>query len=75
MTKKPVKVGSAAWRRTIHEQPEWVEMQRIVPLSEACRLSNLSKGTIKRRFADKILHLSPRRLGMRLCDALELSES
>jgi hypothetical protein len=54
---------------------DWVELQRIVPLSEASRLSNLSIDTIKRRHADKILDLSPRRRGMRMRDALMLSGS
>lgn len=71
---KPVKCGSGAFRQSLHEQPNWVELQRIVPLHEACRLSNLSRDTIRRQFADKIIKLSPRRYGMRLGDALLLSE-
>jgi hypothetical protein len=71
-TIKPVKCGSGDFRQSLHEQPNWVEMQRIVPLKEACRLLNLSKDTIRREFSDKIVKLSPRRFGMRLCDALKL---
>ena len=71
---KPLKCGSGAFRQSIHEQPNWVELQRVVPLKEACRLLNLSRDTIKRQFADKIIKLSPRRYGMRLGDALKLND-
>ena len=52
-----------------------VEFHRIVELSEAARLSSLSADTLKRRYPDKLVRLSPRRLGMRLCDALMLSKT
>jgi hypothetical protein len=51
-----------------------VELQRIVSLAEACRLSSLSEDTIKRRYRDKLIQVSPRRLGMRLGDALNLNQ-
>jgi hypothetical protein len=54
---------------------DWIELQRIVSLAEAARLSGLSIDTIKRRHADKVIELSPRRRGIRLRDALMLSES
>jgi hypothetical protein len=53
--------------------PNWIELQRVVPLPEAARLSSISVDTIKRRHADKIVWLSPRRRGMRLGDALNLT--
>ena len=49
-----------------------LELRRIVGLDEASRLSGLSKATIKLRHADKIIKLSPRRVGMRVGDALAL---
>ncbi len=52
---------------------DWIELRRIVDLKEASRLSGLSVDTIKRRHADKIIDLSPRRRGMRVCDALMLT--
>jgi hypothetical protein len=52
-----------------------IELHRIVDLQEASRLSGLSVDTLKRRFSEKILHLSPRRLGMRVRDALMLVEA
>jgi hypothetical protein len=51
----------------------WLELQRIISLKEAARLCGLSVDTIKRRHADKIIALSPRRLGMRIGIALSLS--
>jgi hypothetical protein len=51
------------------------ELDRIVELPEASRLSSLSVDTIKRRHADKLIKLSPRRIGMRVRDALMLSET
>jgi hypothetical protein len=53
--------------------PPEVEMKRIAPLEEASYLSSLSVDTLKRKHADKIITLSPRRLGMRVGDALMLA--
>jgi len=50
-----------------------IELERIAPLSEAARLAGVSKDTLQRHHADKILKLSPRRLGMRVRDALDVS--
>jgi hypothetical protein len=55
-------------------KPTWIELQRIISLSEAAQLSGISIDTIKRRHADKIIELSPRRRGMRMRNALMLSE-
>jgi len=52
----------------------WVELQRIVDLKEASRLSGLSVDSIKRHHSDKITGLSPRRVGMRHRDALMLTQ-
>jgi hypothetical protein len=52
-----------------------VELERIVPLLEAERLSGLSRDTLYRRHADKIIRLSPRRSGMRLKHALMLTQA
>jgi predicted HTH domain antitoxin len=61
------------WGRSSGE-PNWFELQRIISLSEAAQLSGISIDTIKRRHAEKIIQLSPRRRGMRMRDALMLSE-
>ena len=51
------------------------ELDRILPLEQAAEVSSLSADTLKRRHLDKLIRLSPRRLGMRLRDALMLSET
>lgn len=51
-----------------------LELERIVPLEEAEKLSSLSRDTIKRRYANKLIELSPRRLGMRVKHALMLAD-
>jgi hypothetical protein len=55
-------------------RPSATELQRIVPLTEAERLSGLSEDTLKRHHGDKIIRLSPRRLGMRVGHALQLTK-
>jgi hypothetical protein len=50
-----------------------IEMLRIVPLSEASRLSNLSIDGLKRHHSDKIISMSERRRGMRVRDALMIN--
>lgn len=49
-----------------------VERLRIVPLAEAARLAGISQDGLLRHHRDKIIKLSPRRLGMRQGDALML---
>ena len=51
-----------------------VEFHRIITLSKAAELSSLSEDTIKRRYPEKLIKLSPRRIGMRIGDALMLSK-
>ena len=62
---------SALELRTAAE-PNWLELQRITSLQEASHLSGMSIDTLKRRYTEKIIRLSPRRLGMRVRDALQL---
>jgi hypothetical protein len=49
------------------------ELDRILSLEQAADVSSLSPDTIKRRHADKLVNLSPRRVGIRLRDALMLT--
>ena len=54
--------------------PNWpVEWLRIVSLDEAERLSGVSGDTLRRRYPDKIVRISERRIGIRVGDALMLS--
>jgi hypothetical protein len=49
-----------------------VERERIASIQEAARLRGVSPDTLKRTDADKIIQVGPRRLGMRVRDALML---
>jgi hypothetical protein len=49
-----------------------LELLRVAEMPEAARLAGLSADTLQREHPDKILRLSPRRKGMRVCDALQL---
>ena len=51
-----------------------LERERIAPLSEAARLRGVSEDSLKRNDKTKILQLGPRRLGMRVKDALMLED-
>ena len=55
--------------------PPRLELDRIISLQEAEQISSLSPSSWKRNHADKIVELSPRRLGVRLRDALLLKKS
>jgi hypothetical protein len=48
------------------------ERKRLAPLAEASRLSGLSEDTLRRHHASKFVRLSPRRIAMRVEDALML---
>ena len=50
--------------------PPGLELDRIITLQEAEKISSLSIDSWKRHHADKVVELSPRRLGVRLRDAL-----
>jgi hypothetical protein len=49
-----------------------LELRRIMPLKEAAKFTGMSVDTLQRHHADKIRRLSPRRLGMRVADALQI---
>ena len=48
------------------------ELDRILSLQEAAKVSSLSVWTWRKQHADKIIQLSPYRRGVRLRDALML---
>jgi hypothetical protein len=50
------------------------ELDRIISLQQAKRISSLSPDSWKRNHPDKVVELSPRRYGVRLRDALMLSK-
>jgi hypothetical protein len=47
-----------------------VERLRIVSLAEAARLAGVSEDSLRRHHSEKLIRLSPRRVGMRQGDAL-----
>jgi hypothetical protein len=57
-----------------HDKLSQLELMRIVDLNEASRLSGMSKDSIRRFYRDKLIWLGPRKLGMRVKDALLLGE-
>jgi hypothetical protein len=55
--------------------PPRLELDQIIYLQEAEQISSLSPDSWKRNHPEKIVELSPRRLGIRLRDALMLRKS
>jgi hypothetical protein len=51
-----------------------LELERIAPMDEASHLSGLSEDSLRRNHRNKLIQLGPRRLGMRVKDALMLHE-
>ena len=51
-----------------------LELQRVVTLREAAEISGISLDTIRRRYPQIIIKLSPRRVGVRLRDALSIGD-
>jgi hypothetical protein len=49
--------------------------ERMLSLAEAAELTGLHQDTLRRRHADKIHVLSPRRRGMRLRDVLAIGNA
>ena len=56
-------------------RPSAVELRKILTLEQVSELTTLSADSLKRHHADKIRRLGPRRLGMRLGDALAIGTS
>jgi hypothetical protein len=57
----------------VNINPDWVELERVLPINEACRITNLSRDGLQRHHRDKIVRLSPRRVGMKLRDVLAIA--
>ena len=52
-----------------------LELRRVVSVDEAAQLLNLSSKTVRRRYADKLVRVSERRVGLRVADVLALQIS
>jgi hypothetical protein len=53
--------------------PTWLELERVISLPEAMSLTNLSDDTLKKEYRHLIVRLSPRRVGMKMSDALAIT--
>jgi hypothetical protein len=51
-----------------------IELQRVITLREAAGIAGISLDTIRRRYPQIIIKLSPRRVGVRLRDVLAIGE-
>jgi hypothetical protein len=61
-------------------QLSWLDLQRVIPLDgdkdvTVEKITSLSRDSIKRNHAEKVVDLGPRRVGMRLGDALTIARS
>jgi hypothetical protein len=48
------------------ESPNWLELERRIPVSEAARLKNISEDTFRRRYPHLIEQVSPRRQAVKI---------
>jgi hypothetical protein len=55
------------------DRPTWLELERVLELPEVEEITSLSSDSIKRHHRDKLVNLSPRRLGMKLRNALAIA--
>jgi hypothetical protein len=51
-----------------------LELERIITLEQAAEISGISPDTWRRRYPEKIIRLSPRRVGVKLKHALMLQQ-
>ena len=65
--------GKVLTNRKTELRPD-LELQRVVTLREAAEISGISLDTIRRRYPQIIIKLSPRRVGVRLRDALSIGK-
>jgi hypothetical protein len=49
-------------------------MMRIVSIKQAAQLAGISERTLKDSHPDKVIQISPGRIGMRLRDALRIKD-
>ena len=57
-----------------HPQPlTTLELERVAGMPEVKRLTNLSSDTIKKHYREYLVHVSPRRIGMRIKDVLAIT--
>jgi hypothetical protein len=55
--------------------PSYLELESVQPMPVVVRITSLSADTIKRRYPELIVHLSERRVGMKLRHALAIADA
>lgn len=55
--------------------PSVLELERILTMPEICALTGLSRDSIQRHYRHLLRQLSPRRVGMKLRDALTIGSA
>jgi hypothetical protein len=63
----------ALTNRKVDLRPD-LELQRVIPLRQAGEVAGISADTIRRNYPEIIVQLSPRRVGVRLRDALAIGK-
>ena len=53
--------------------PSFLELESVQRMPVVARLTSLSADTLKRRYPEFVVHLSKRRVGMKLRHALEIA--
>jgi hypothetical protein len=63
-------------RKRIEDEtlPTAIHLMRIVSIRQAADLAGVNEATLRKQYADKIIRISPGRIGMRVRDALLLGE-
>ena len=61
--------------RPSDEAARGLELERVISLAEVAELAGVSEDTIRRHHPHLIRRLSPRRVGVKLRDALAIGES
>jgi len=54
--------------------PTWLERESVVPLAKVEQITSLNRDTLRRRYPNRIVQLSDKRQGMKLKDALAITE-
>jgi hypothetical protein len=55
------------------DRPSWLQLESVLRPPEVERITSLSWDTITRNHRDKVVDLSPRRVGTKLKDALAIA--
>jgi hypothetical protein len=59
-------------------KPSWIQLESVIPLDgdeelTATKVAGISRDGLQRHHRDRIVQLSPRRVGMKLRDALAIA--